>query len=71
MFEQPEPSPEFRAYALKRLSFRLAALLLMTVTAYVTGGSMVRPLLQVVVPAGMLALIFGPVVIGQWLGKKR
>lgn len=71
MFEQPDPTPEQRDRHNRQIAHRLVGTLVLMVMTYFTTRSVFKASLRIVVPALMLLLIFGPVLIGQWLGKRR
>ncbi len=50
---------------------QLVGTLMLMAVAYFTTRSVFKASLHVVVPALMLLLVFGPILLGRWLGKRR
>lgn len=70
MFEQPEPTPDVRDRRNMRVARLVGGLLLIVLMQLITGQNSTRQWLRFGVPAAMLALIFGPIVIGRWLARR-
>ncbi len=70
MFEQPDPSPEQRGRINMRAAQLVVSLAAMAAVVYFRKRDVTWSVLMVAGPLVLLLLMFGPIQVGRWLGRR-